>query len=239
VLRETLGAGGAACRPIVATGGLSAAFVDPALVFLRERGAEIRLGSRLKGIEAQNGRATSLVFADGPIGLAPDDGVVLAVPPWVAADLLPGLTVPTEFRGIVNAHFRILPPAGQPLLLGVVGGLTEWLFAYPDRLSVTISGADRLFDMPREELVAAIWAEVAQLTGLDPVLPPWQIVKERRATFAATPEQAARRPKARSMLTNLALAGDWTDVGLPATIEGSVRSGHVAASVLQQEHGPP
>jgi hypothetical protein len=152
---------------------------------------------------------------------------------------MPGLTVPTEFRGIVNAHFRIVPPKEQPLLLGVIGGLTEWLFAYPDRLSVTISGADRLFDMPREELAGAIWGEVARLTGLGPDLPPWQIVKERRATFAATPDQAAQRPGPATGLSNLVLAGDWTDTGLPATIEGSIRSGDVAASVLQRGHGRP
>ena len=239
VLRETLGAGGQACRPIVATGGLSAAFIDPALAHLRARGCEIRLGSRLKAIERSEDRATALVFADGPIELGPDDGVVLALPPWAAADLLPDLTVPNEFRGIVNAHFRLAPPAGQPLLLGVVGGLTEWLFAYPDRLSVTISGADHLFDVPREDLAARIWAEVAQLTRLGPDLPPWQIVREKRATFAATPAQAGRRPKARFTLMNFALAGDWTATGLPATIEGAVRSGNEAASVLHQEHGPP
>jgi squalene-associated FAD-dependent desaturase len=238
VLRETLGAGGAACRPVVATGGLSAAFVEPALAYLERHGAEIRLGSRLKAIETGQGRASELAFADGPISLGTDDSVVLAVPPWVAADLIPDLTVPTEFRGIVNVHFRILPPPEQPLLLGVIGGLTEWLFAYPDRLSVTISGADRLFDTPREELAAAIWAEVAGLTGLGPDLPPWQIVKERRATFAATPDQAALRPGAQTAFQNLVLAGDWTDTGLPATIEGSVRSGDVAALLLQGRHGP-
>ena len=55
-------------------------------------------------------------------------------------------------------------------------------------------------------------------------MPRWQIVKERRATFAATPEQNARRPPAATRWRNLFLAGDWTDTGLPATIEGALRS---------------
>ena len=76
--------------------------------------------------------------------------------------------------------------------------------------------------------------EIAGLTGLraEP-LPPWQIVKERRATFAATPENAARRPPARTATRNLVLAGDWTATGLPATLEGAVRSGYAAAAALQ------
>jgi hypothetical protein len=112
-----------------------------------------------------------------------------------------------------------------------VGGLSEWLFAYPDRLSVTISGADRLLEVPREELATRIWVEVAGLTGLHPALPAWQIVKEKRATFAATPAQDALRPPCRTRWTNLFLAGDWTATGLPATIEGALRAGETAAAL--------
>ncbi|MDU0960801.1 MAG: FAD-dependent oxidoreductase, partial [Bradyrhizobium sp.] len=158
--------------------------------------------------------------------------VVLAVPPRPAMALLPGLTGPTKFRAIVNAHFRITPPKGAPALLGVVGGLVEWLFAFPERLSVTISNGDRLVDMPREQLAAAIWADVCKAAGISAELPPWQIVRERRATFEATPEQNALRPGVKTSFANLALAGDWTDTGLPATIEGSVRSGDRAADLL-------
>jgi uncharacterized protein with NAD-binding domain and iron-sulfur cluster len=61
-------------------------------------------------------------------------------------------------------------------------------------------------------------------------MPRWQIVKERRATFAATPAQQRKRPPARTRWANLALAGDWTDTGLPATIEGAIRSGFAAAA---------
>ena len=63
-------------------------------------------------------------------------------------------------------------------------------------------------------------------------MPPWQIVRERRATFEATPEQNALRPGAVTAFKNLFLAGDWTDTGLPATIEGSVRSGDRAADLV-------
>src|SRR5206468_8365606 len=138
----------------------------------------------------------------------------------------------TEFNAIVNAHFRVTPPAGTPLLQGVVNGLCEWLFAFPDRLSVTISGADRLINVPRERLAADIWAEIAQITGVGVEMPPWQIVKERRATFSATPEQDSKRPAAATDWDNLVLAGDWTQTGLPATLEGAVRSGNAAADIV-------
>ena len=70
------------------------------------------------------------------------------------------------------------------------------------------------------------------MTGLAPDLPPWQIVKEKRATFAATPAQNAKRPGSRTKWANVLLAGDWIQTGLPATIEGAVRSGYKAASII-------
>jgi hydroxysqualene dehydroxylase len=175
---------------------------------------------------------SELNFGDTSVSLAPSDVVVLAVPPRPAASLLPGLKTPTKFRAIVNAHFRYEPPKDMPPILGVVGGLVEWLFAFPQRLSVTISNGDRLVDMPREELAQAIWRDICQASGIRSEMPAWQIVRERRATFEATPEQNALRPGARTSFKNLFLAGDWTDTGLPATIEGSVRSGHRAADLV-------
>ncbi len=231
VLRETLAAGGDACRPMVAKEGLGPAFIEPALKFLAGLGVDAAFGARLRGVDFDGARASRLDFGETQIALGPSDRVVLAVPPWAATELVPGLVAPNEFRAILNAHYKIAPPTGQPLLVGMVGSLSEWLFAFEDRLSVTISGADRLMDEPREDLAARIWAEVAKVTGLPAALPPWQIVKEKRATFAATPAQEKRRPGARTGWDNLFLAGDWTATGLPATIEGAIRSGFRAATL--------
>ena len=233
IVRETLLAGGRACRPLIAREGLSAVLVEPAIRLLQERGASVRLGHELRAFGMTQNSVSELRFGDDAVALGAGDAVVLAVPPRPAASLLPGLKTPSKFRAIVNAHFRIAPPAGQPPILGVVGGLVEWLFAFPNRLSVTISNADRLVERPREELAHAIWADIRKVAGVPADLPPWQIVRERRATFEATPEQNALRPAAVTACKNLFLAGDWTATGLPATIEGSVRSGDRAADLVQ------
>jgi hypothetical protein len=232
VLRETVARGGAACRPMVARYGLGAALVEPALTHLTSRGVELRFLHELRSIAWEANRAAMLDFADGPVRLAAQDAVVLAVPPYIATALLPDLTGPTDFRAIVNLHFRIDPPADFPPLIGVVNATTEWIFAFPNRLSVTVSNANRLLATPREELATTVWREVAAVAGLAPDLPPWQIVRERRATFAATPTENAKRPPTRTSWPNLMLAGDWTATGLPATLEGAIRSGHRAADAL-------
>jgi hydroxysqualene dehydroxylase len=232
VVRETLLAGGHACRPLIAREGLSAVLVEPAVKLLQDKGASVQFGHELREFGMSSGSVGELKFGGDTVAIGPDDAVIMAVPPRPAASLLPGLKTPNKFRAIVNAHFRFDPPKDMPPLLGVVGGLVEWLFAFPQRLSVTISNGDRLVDMPREELAQAIWRDICKAGGVQGDLPPWQIVRERRATFEATPEQNALRPGASTAWKNLFLAGDWTDTGLPATIEGSVRSGNRAADLV-------
>jgi squalene-associated FAD-dependent desaturase len=233
VIRETLAKGGRACRPLIAAKGLGPAFIDPALRFLQDKGASVRLGHPLRALIEENGAVTALDFEDGTIPLKAGDQVILAVPPPSAAALLPGLSVPVKFRSIVNAHFKMPPPAALPPILGVIGGTAEWIFAFPDRVSITISGADRLLDIPRETLIETLWSDVQAAAGITAPLPPWQIIRERRATFAATPEEDAKRPGSKTRLANCFLAGDWTATGLPATIEGSIRSGNRAATLAE------
>ncbi len=87
VLRETLAAGGAACRPLVARRGLGTAFIEPALTTLAARGAAPRFAARLQAIEWSGERAAALDFGDEKIALGENDSVALAVPPWAAQDL--------------------------------------------------------------------------------------------------------------------------------------------------------
>lgn len=231
VISETLAKGGRAYRPRIAHPTLAAAFVDPALAFLAQRDATADFGQRLRRIVFDGPKVNALEFPERTVALSDEDSVIVAVPPWAARELLPGIEAPDDFRAIVNAHFRITPLEGTPPMLGVIGGVVEWIFSFPDRVSVTISGADRLVDMEREALAALIWRDVSSALKLRAEPPPWQIVKEKRATFAATPQQNAKRPRAATRWSNLFLAGDWTATGLPATIEGAVRSGHKAAEL--------
>src|SRR5215831_18306324 len=232
LIRETLALGGQACRPLLARDGLGSVFVDPAVAYLRARGVSVAFEDELVGINFSNGRVSRLQFANRQVGLVESDAIILAVPPNVAANLVPGLRTPTSFRGILNAHFRVDPPANLPPMLGIINGTCEWIFAFPGRISITISDGGRLFEVPRTEMAQKIWHDVAAVTGISGSLPPWQIVRERRATFAATPEQNALRPAAETPWVNLFLAGDWIATGLPATLESAVRSGYRAADLV-------
>jgi squalene-associated FAD-dependent desaturase len=232
VVRETLARGGAACVPAFPRDGLSASFIDPAIAALQAAGAEIRLGSRVAGLQTDAGRATGLATADGTIAVAPGESVVLAVPAPVAQGLLPGLTAPDAFEAIVNLHYRIDADPGPAGFIGLLGGLAEWVFVKSNYVSVTVSAASLLVERAASDLAATVWPEVSASLRLSQAMPPWRVVKEKRATFAATPDQDRKRPASATALGNLVLAGDWTATGLPATIEGAIRSGRTAAQRL-------
>jgi squalene-associated FAD-dependent desaturase len=231
VLQETLAKGGQAYRPRVAHPTLAAAFIDPAVAFVEARGGVFRFGQRLRGLVLNGSAVTGLELSQTKLVVAENESVILAAPPWVAKSLLPDIVAPSEFRSILSGHFRIAPPPGSPPMLGLIGTTVEWIFSFPGRISVTVSNADRLIERERDELAALLWRDVASACNLPATLPPWQIVKEKRATFAATPAEDAKRPGARTRWENLFLAGDWTATGLPATIEGAVRSGRLAAEL--------
>jgi squalene-associated FAD-dependent desaturase len=232
VVRETLARGGKFCRPRIAREGLGTVFVEPAMAYLEKAGAKVRLGHELRGLRFDGQSVAELDFGTDRLAVPPGGAVILAVPAFAATALVPGLTAPTLFRAILNTHFRAEAPAGQPSMVGVLNGMSEWVFSFPGRISVTTSNADRFMNEPREKLADIIWREVCAATGLSSACPAWQIVRERRATFASTPEQNARRPGPTTAWRNLFLAGDWTATGLPATIESAIRSGDRAADLV-------
>jgi len=238
VVMETFGRSGDAARPCMAKEGLSTSFVDPALEHLSRCRTEIAFNRRLRGLGIEGGRVSALDFADGVQALGPNDRVILAVPPARIAELLPGMDVPLESRAIVNAHFRLdrLPafPGDLPFL-GLIGGTAQWLFHRANVVSVTVSAADALAEVPNETIADRIWRDVAKALEL-PLTPrpPTRIVKEKRATFAQTPPAIAKRARTRIHFANLFLAGDWIDTGLPATIESAIRSGHMAAKAAAE-----
>jgi squalene-associated FAD-dependent desaturase len=230
VVRQTLMRGGGSCIPAFPRIGLSESFVDPAVALLRA-GATVRLNCRVNALNLAAGRVATIGTPDEPIALAPGDRVVLAVPAPVAAALLPGLEAPDAFESILKVHYRTEADPGPAGFFGLVGGLTEWVFVKPGIVSVTISAANRFAALAADEAAQLVWAEVARVCGLANPMPRYRVVREKRATFAATSAQNRRRPGvAVAGLANLGLAGDWTQTGLPATIEGAIRSGLRAAA---------
>ncbi|MCP4330977.1 MAG: NAD(P)-binding protein [Alphaproteobacteria bacterium] len=233
VLKETFGRGEQACRACIARTGLSNSFARPAVSALKSRGRAVHFNARLREVEKTENRLGTLRFSKEDIEVTGGDSVILAVTPSVAASLLPDLTVPVGSRSIANAHFHLEDDAlslNDIPFLGIIGGTAEWLFVRDRVVSVTVSAAEHVIDLDGESLATRLWNDVTRALDLvDMAIPPYRIVKEKRATFAQTPSNIGRRPGPVTALSNVFLAGDWTNTGLPATIEGAIRSGNAAA----------
>ncbi len=158
---------------------------------------------------------------------------MLALPPTRLKSVLPWIEVPPDDAAILNAHFLVDDPAlaAAPPVTGLVNATTHWAFVRGDVVSLTVSAADRLglMDKAPDELIPALWDEAARALNLTQQYRVARVNKERRATFDQSPAGVALRPAARTPLANLVLAGDATRTGLPATIEGAIRSGETAA----------
>jgi predicted NAD/FAD-dependent oxidoreductase len=179
--------------------------------------------------------------------------VVIAVPSWKLGAILEGsgeasiVSDAATFRPspIVTVFLRLRRPILNVPLAGLVGGRFHWLF---DRSGIepgpppgqwsyaaVASAARQIVDLPSRQIVDIALGEIAsRIRGADrSLLAGARVVKHRRATFSPAPGSGSVRPcTGEASLGNLALAGDWTDTGLPATLEGAVLSGRRAAERL-------
>ncbi|MEM7498490.1 MAG: hydroxysqualene dehydroxylase HpnE [Pseudomonadota bacterium] len=236
VLRATFLKGAGPSRPMFAPEGLGHALVKPAVARLGDLGMEIAFNTVLRGLETERGRAVALELSTGRVPLGPHDRLILALSPSRLSAVLPGISPPRDDGAILNAHFVVDAPgklAACPPLTGVLGSLAQWIFVRGDVVSVTVSAADALGIMatPRDELMDRLWRETQAALALGETNhTSARIIVEKRATFDQSPEGVAKRLRPITPLGNVFLAGDSTDTGLPATIEGAVLSGEIAAS---------
>ena len=237
VLRESALKGGKACRPLIAKHSLAKTFIDPALAFLKSHGVHIHMGQRLKSLGKDGKAVNALIFTQDRVSLSGTDCVIAALPPAPATQILDGLTLPLTYSAIVNLHYKFDSPVNidwPAPLIGLIGGTAQWVFVRDNLASVTISAGNALLDIPSKELARIVWEDISVLFTAQPAMLPDRIIKEKRATLAQTPDLEAYRPDTQSDYNNFFLAGDWTNTGLPATIEGAIRSGFKAAQFAQK-----
>jgi squalene-associated FAD-dependent desaturase len=233
---------------------------DAAEPILRESGGEIRLGESARSIAFDGSRVTGVVTGDDLV----EASAVISAVPWDRLDKLASESLRTadarlqdldrlDVSPILGVHLHFdREIMTLPHLILIDRGV-QWLFnkGVDDRgaqhVHAVISAADDWMPLDEVEIVARVVDDVHHVLpgarGIDPV--EARAVKEKRATFAATPESERFRPAGNpgyvglrgGGVENLFLAGDWCDTGWPATMEGAARSGYAAAHALTGEGG--
>jgi predicted NAD/FAD-dependent oxidoreductase len=216
---------------------------DPAIEAIEAMGGRVVFGSRVERADGD-----SVTLADGAVLRA--GSIVSALPLEKAIEVVQGASADARLRTlleegfspILGVHLELDRPLLEVPHAVLVDRATQWLFRKSSdgrRVQAVISGADAWMEMDEPEIVTRIMDDVRACIpgGAAARVLRARPVKERRATFAATPRFELARPMPGSRIGGVFLAGDYTSTGWPATMEGAVRSGAAAAAGVLTELG--
>ncbi len=221
---------------------LSDIFADPAEAYIRKNGGEIQLLTGARRIEIQDDRVKRIHTSKGTFDAS---AIVVAVPPHSLFPLLDHIPSPRirqiqdwsqklSYHPIMTINFYLSEPFPFKLPASLIASPLQWIFAHPKPdpglygYTAVISAADEWSGKNREEIIRMLRDELERITGTTPNIMDYKIITEKRATVSQDNLFVEGRPDNHSGISGLYLAGDWTDTGLPATIEGAVLSGKLA-----------
>jgi squalene-associated FAD-dependent desaturase len=232
---------------------------------IEQKGGEVIFRSPLRGIRIENGKLIAALFDEGREETA--DAFVLALPHVALSDLLPDSLKRTDTAlghldkiidaPITGVHLWFDRQVMTEPFISLLDTTTQWIFnktalyagangASPARdkgqyLQLVISASYDLLQKPRQEIIDLCLKEVrhALPAAREAKLLKATVIKEAAATFSPQPGVDRWRPIQQTSIGGLFLAGDWTATGWPATMEGAVRSGYLAAEAVLRSAGTP
>ena len=237
---------------------------DGCRVAIEKKGGEVILRSPLRGLRFESGALKAAIFDDGREETA--DSFVMALPQDRIADFLPpeiraanpSLTHLENFKvsPITGVHFWFDRHVTNEPFLTLLDTQTQWIFnktalfrkdppfAASEKgqyLQLVISASYNLLKKSRQEIIDLCLKEVRQAlpAAREAQLVKATVIKETAATFSPEPGVDQWRPAQETNTPGLFLAGDWTATGWPATMEGAVRSGYLAAEAVLRSTGSP
>lgn len=235
---------------VLARVGLSELFVENAIRFILDRGGDVRANADVSDIVWESGVARAVKLRNG--ASVPCAALILAVPHYRIEELLPipcreisPAVTTAASTPIVSIHLWFDAEFFRHEFVGLVGRRVQWVFnrtriAGGERgnrashLSCVISAGREFVDMTNEQLIAIALEDLRSVYGATPREAVHAVViREKRATFSCTPAVERVRPDHATGVPNLFLAGDWTNTGLPATIEGAIVSGENCAKLAR------
>ena len=248
VLEEAFGGDSSGTSIGIARVGLSDLYTGGARDFIESRGGQVTTAAEVRRLVVERGSVVAVELKSGE--RIETDCYISAVPPSAFLQMLDEDTArefqpiaKLETSPIVSINLWFDRPVIDREFTGLIGTRCQWVFnkdlilspaRETNQIAVIISAARDFVDWTREALVEMALSELHEMlpASREAKLIQSAIVKEREATMAHTVESDLLRPGARTSISNLIMAGDWTNTGLPATIESAVLSGHIAAEIV-------
>lgn len=238
VLHDTLFQGRAAAMLLLPKKSLGDILPEPAGDYIRNNGGDIQLGQRVKQVMIENHCVKGIRTTAGKIVAA--EKVILALPSKPLSMLLdPILALPRlDELPICTLYLRYSPEVRPPKnIIGFSRSINQWLFdrsdLQPGLVAVVISGPGRHENLTKIELIEEVCFALHQHFSDWPTEAlAAQVIREKHATFACTPEQHALRPGLLTPINGLILASDSVKNSYPATLEGAIINGQASARAI-------
>jgi squalene-associated FAD-dependent desaturase len=227
---------------VVPAVNLSSLFVEPAIRFIRSRGGTVEFSTPVNMINSTNSSSFELISRDQSIGYFPD--VIFAVPHHALKKIngieqhLPSIpNRELEYSSITTFHLFLKINPLKDDFLALTGSPVQWVFNHGDYITTVTSSSSNWDKMSESDILKIIVSELKKYLNLNEAeIYDYKMVKEKRATFVCGGENLKHRLGCCTENPGLFFAGDWTDTGLPATIEGAVLSGRTAAHKIIQKY---
>ncbi len=218
--------------------GLSESIINPASAFVKKNGGTIIPSESVKEIIVKNEKVVS-IKSDKNI-FNNFDYVISAIPLYALDKIISkknlDIELELEYSTILNIHIWLKENKLQEKFYGLLDSHLHWIFVKGKHINIVISDANYLIDKTKEEIIKLVIDELVQYTTIkDEDIQQYKIIKEKRATFVPSISTLDKRPNSKTTIKNLFLAGDWTNTGLPSTIESAVKSGRKSAELVLNE----
>ncbi len=239
ILSEIFLKGNSGSTIIIPEVPLSRLYCDLSADYILKSGGKISLSERVREFEIKNGKVTGITT--GKNTYTGFNYIVSAIPLESLKDILPpsetSLDLDLHYSPIISAHLWFHQNPFNEKFYGLVGSEVHWLFNHSDHISLVKSDAGSMINRTNAEILVIFLEELEKYFPFfkrEMVLES-RIIKEKKATFIPSVDSEIQREGLVSSYNNLLLAGDWTNTGLPSTIEGAVKSGKKAAEKIETE----
>ncbi len=138
-----------------------------------------------------------------------------------------------DYSSILSVHVWLNQNKLENTFYGLINSDVHWIFNHGTHFTLVISDANKFIEKSKEEIIEIVSRELKKFVNIDTEeIREFKIIKEKRSTFIPTNKILKTRPGNKTKYSNFFLAGDWTDTGLPSTIESAVKSGRMAADFI-------
>jgi len=237
ILKEIFFSGNNASVIILPLLGLTETYCDNAFRFICDKDGSISFSEPVVKLNAQDNVIKEIVTTKRVI--SDFDYIITAIPLYSLKKImteehfLPGLEF--DYSSILTAHLFLKENRFENTFYGLIDSPVQWVFNKGSHLTVVISNADKFIDGSKEEIIELMLSELKKYIFLERnEINTYKIIKEKRAAFIPSNDILDKRPSSYTPFKNLFLAGDWTNTGLPATIESAVKSGRLAADAVRK-----